>query len=503
MTRYLYICQYKPKNEQQPKKVEYLSIIGDNVHMDSPDTFKTALFSAFDEKLSWYDTVEMARLLTEYRNFHAHVENLLTTLLNKGSISSDPYKHDKKISDIEVPEESFYNESERNVVIGTRLSDFESILDFLCNYFKFSIATFTVDRIKKLIALNNVFQWNSLVTNSTKPNSRGLAECLVSIRQGTDTLTISVINDSISNAAKCVGTINTILKEITDFQREVYKIEVRKSVFEHPSFRSENLGNSISSHLQQIKKMFPAVMGKQPFYTELIEEILQEDLGADKEERRKALLSKLEVKKVESVKKEKEIDTKEILMDAVRTLTGIVPQFEQILVKIDENKKVLDSEQTSMWVKFSALVRKAFKMTPLPVFYRLNIVDVLTKSQRTEVIEFDKFYSDLQRRIRYYISFSLKKTPGYQKLEALSDDKIVEFLITQLSECQKTMILLNALDDYYKTTVTPANLPKIRGIKMEMTAVKNTLVKTNQRKAEYSTIVEEQEQMKKLGIIHA
>ena len=64
-------------------------------------------------------------------------------------------------------------------------------------------------------------------------------------------------------------------------------------------------------------------------------------------------------------------------------------------------------------------------------------------------------------------------------------------------------ILLNALDDYYKTTVTPANLPKIRGIKMEMTAVKNTLVKTNQRKAEYSTIVEEQEQMKKLGIIHA
>ena len=38
---------------------------------------------------------------------------------------------------------------------------------------------------------------------------------------------------------------------------------------------------------------------------------------------------------------------------------------------------------------------------------------------------------------------------------------------------------------------------------MEMTAVKNTLVKTNQRKAEYSTIVEEQEQMKKLGIIHA
>ncbi len=471
--------------------------------MDSPDNLKIALFKAFDEKLSWYDTVEMPRLLVEYRNFHAHVENLLTTLLNKGSISSDPYKHDKKISDIEVPEDSFYNESERSVVIGTRLSDFESILDFLCNYFKFSIATFTVDRIKKLIALNNIFQWNSLVTTSSKPNTRGLAECLVSIRQGTDTLTISVINDSINNAAKCVGTINSILKEITDFQREVYKIEVRKSVFEHPSYHSGNLGTSISAHLQQIKKTFPAVMGKQPFYTELIEEILQEDFGSDKEDRRKAVLAKLEVKKVEAVKKEKEIDTKEILMDAVRTLTGVVPQFEQILSKIDENKKVLDGEQTSVWFKFVVLARKAFNRPPVPVLYRLTIVDVLTKSQRTEVIEYDKFYSELQKRIRYYVSFSLKKTPGYQKIETLSHEQIVQFLITQLSECQKLMVLINALDDYFKATVTPVNASKIRGLKMEMTAIKNTLVKTNQRKAEYSTIVEEQEQLKKLGIIHA
>ncbi len=480
-----------------------MTIIGDNSTMDSSDNFKTVLFNAFDEKLSWYDSVEMPRLLAEYRNFHAHVENLLTTLLNKGSISSDPYKHDKKISDIEVPEESFYTESERNVVIGTRLSDFESILDFLCNYFKFSIATFTVDRIKKLIALNNVFQWNSLVTNSTRPNSRGLAECLVSIRQGTDTLTISVVNDSISNAAKCVGTINTILKDITDFQREAYKIEVRKTVFEHPSFYSENLGSSIPSYLQQIKKIFPAVMGKQPFYTELIEEMLHEDFGHDKEEKRKALLAKLEVKKIETVKKEKEIDTKEILMDSVRTLAGIVPQLEQILQKLEENKKILDSEQTGFLTKVTSFIRKLFNMAPVPVFYRITIVDFLTKSQRTEVLEYDKFISELQRRIRYYMSFSLKKTPGYQKIEALSDDKIVELLINQLSECQKLMIMLNALDDYFKTTISSVNLPKIRGIKMEMTAVKNTLVKTNQRKAEYSTIIEEQEQMRKLGILHA
>ena len=36
---------------------------------------------------------------------------------------------------------------------------------------------------------------------------------------------------------------------------------------------------------------------------------------------------------------------------------------------------------------------------------------------------------------------------------------------------------------------------------METTAIKNTMVKTNQRKAEYAAYVEEQSQMKKLGIL--
>jgi len=64
--------------------------------MDYPETFSKELFSAFDAKLAWYDEEELPRLLSEYRKLHAYVENLINTLLNKGSIHEDPYKHDKK-----------------------------------------------------------------------------------------------------------------------------------------------------------------------------------------------------------------------------------------------------------------------------------------------------------------------------------------------------------------------------------------------------------------------
>ena len=79
----------------------------------------------------------MIKILEEYRNLLGVVNNLINLLEKKGLIQPDPYKHDKKISDIAVPEEIPFLDSERSMVIGARLSDFESMLDFICNIFKF------------------------------------------------------------------------------------------------------------------------------------------------------------------------------------------------------------------------------------------------------------------------------------------------------------------------------------------------------------------------------
>ena len=219
-----------------------------------------------------------------------------------------------------------------------RLSDLESAFTFICNYLTFSVASLTLDRIKKLTALNAAFQWNSVSTNSTKPNARGLAEILATVRQGSDSLAISVVNDSISNAGKSTAIINGILKNLVDFHKEMYKIEIRKILFSHPSFVNANPALNAQAYMAQIKKVYTSVMGKQPFYTELIEEILVENFGPNAEKAQRDILEKLRVEKSETVVKEKTIDTKEILMDSVRILTGIVPQLTQIISKLEENK---------------------------------------------------------------------------------------------------------------------------------------------------------------------
>ena len=94
----------------------------------------------------------------------------------------------------------------------------------------------------------------------------------------------------------------------------------------------------------------------------------------------------------------------------------------------------------------------------------------------------------------------VKKAPGYVKIESQEEKSILEYLSKQISECNHLMQLLTALDEYFKSAPAAENRSKIKGLKMELTSLKNCIVKTNQRKAEYTALIEEEEQLKKLGI---
>ena len=469
--------------------------------METSDNFNKQLFELAEAKKNWYDTEEMIKILEEYRNLLGVVNNLINLLEKKGLIQPDPYKHDKKISDIAVPDEIPFLDSERSMVIGARLSDFESMLDFICNIFKFSVATVSVERIKTLLALNNYFQWNSLVPNSAKPNTKGLAEIIHAIKMGTDTLSVSVLNETINYASKTVSRINGLLKELTDFQKEIYKIEIRKCIFEHPSYSHEKSQKSNQDALQQIKKLFPQVLGKKPFYSELIDELIQEEYSPEKQKFRETLLKKFEISSNKKEEKKIQINTKELLMDAVRALGAAAPLFEQIVQKVDENHKVLQSEHNGFLDKLLALIRQAFNRPEKPVVYTVTVTEPLTQSRKQEDINYQDFITDINRRRRTYNSFSIKKAPGYVKIENQTEKAIQEYLAKQISECNRLMQLLAALDEYFKSAPAIENRPKIKGLKMELTSLKNCIVKTNQRKAEYTALIEEEEQLKKLGIV--
>lgn len=468
--------------------------------MENENNFTETLIQALDAKAQWYDLEELPRILENYRLLHTCIKVLFDFLVKKALITPDPYKVDKKISDIKPLENTQFLENERSIIMGQRFSDYESTLDFLCNYYKFSVSQLTLTNVKKLVDLNNSITWNSFSANSNKVNTRVLSTLIFSARQSSDALTASMVNDNLSKASQALNDINAALKDYTDFQKEWYKGQVRKNVLLNPNFDANKANSDPASELQQIKKNFTSGMGKTPFYNELIEEIIQEDQGEKKEELQKKLLAKLNVQKEADKKTVKRVDTKALIMGALQVLGSTPPQIGAIAQKIHDNHDLLLSEHNSFMDKLKRALRKAFGIAEKPVVYNLIIVEQTTGAKRTERIEYQAFMSELATKAKRYASIAQANSPNYQKIFAMPEEKIADFVASQISECNHLMVQLNALDEYFKATANPMNKSKVKGLKIDIATLKNSIVKANQQRVEYTSYIEEEAQMKRLGI---
>ena len=190
---------------------------------------------ALTRKQEWFNTERLQEMLNHYRMHYTCIKNLNDLFIKKSLIEKDPYKLDRRISDIVPTDTSAFNDSDTPHVLGARLSDYEMMLDFICTYYRFSVENITVSRIKTMLELNKTFDWENLSVNSASMNTKALASVVQSARTNAPAVLMSAINDSLEKSAQSISQINRLLAELIDFQRELYKGRLRKDNFEHPA----------------------------------------------------------------------------------------------------------------------------------------------------------------------------------------------------------------------------------------------------------------------------
>lgn len=255
------------------------------------DNFVNELQTALNKKQEWYNSVRLQEMLMQYRLMYTCVKNLFENFVKKSLIVPDPYRLDKKISGIVVPETSEFAESEIAKVFGERFSNYETMLDFICTYFRFSMENFTIQKVKQLLDLNKVFEWDNLSSNSTRMNTRALAMVVSNAKKGAPNVVQSMINDSLDKCAQSTGEINKILTELSVFLRELYKGGLRRDLFDHPDFDKAKAAESSEAELAEIKRLYTKVTGKKNFYTDLVNEIIEEDHALIKTEDERQFLN--------------------------------------------------------------------------------------------------------------------------------------------------------------------------------------------------------------------
>jgi hypothetical protein len=451
------------------------------------------LSEGLQERLQWLEKSEMPKLKEEFRMFHTAFYSIYSLFIKRRIINEDPYKQDVKVADIEVPETGPFPETEKIAKLSIRLSQFDNQLDFLVNFYQFSIETLPIEKIKRIIALIKYIDWAHFVIDSNvSANTKAMVEMITLAKNGADPLSMNIINDALSGLHKATGTITSCLKVVADYNREAYKLEIREKI-------TGTMQPADAAQVSQIKKKFGAVISGKPFYPDLVEEVIREDYSKDGEKLREQILKKLDVPDTKPKIVKPQISFKTILIEGFFAIGGAGSILAEIEPKMNENAEVLENRRKSLWEKIKKLMQQVMNKEPEPVIYDVEYLDTNRGIKVREKVDFNNLQKDMEQKIRAFQNIS-SRGAGLSKLESMDETQLVGILERNIRDVQSLHKTLSALDDFFKAAVDKEDRDRVKGIKPELGSMKNAIVRANQKRYEYSAQKEEEEQFKRLGI---
>jgi hypothetical protein len=462
--------------------------------------YQTRLSEALEQRREWLEKTELVRLKEYLRTYQASFSSLYTIYLKKGLINEDPYKHEAKIGELEIPEAGPLSDAERLDQLSIRLSSFDNQLDFLVNFYQFGVEFLNLDRIKRILGLVRYVDWVHLNPDAHAANTRAVAEITNQSRLGIDPIALSVINGALGSLSKSTAAVMVILKELTDYHKEYYKHEVR-GVMDGMGAADANAAgaNAAAINIAAVRKKIAAALPGRPFYQELVEEVIKEDFSKDGPALRENVLKSLAVAASTPKAAKAKVSFKAILLEGVHVIGSTSATLSETGVKLDENEALLANRKKGFWEKVKDLLQQMMNKAPDELIYELSYMDATRGAMVREKIDFHKFRAEMERKNR--ILFSLGVHGSAQgKLDAMGEDQLIVFLERTIRDVQSLHRTLGALDEFFKAEVPKEDRDKVKGIKPELGAIKNAIVRANQLRHEYSAQKEEEEQMKRLGI---
>ena len=452
--------------------------------------YTETLSQALMARKDWLERSELVKLKEELRIYQISYSVLYNMFLKKKLINEDPYKQETKISELAVPEVGPFNEAKRLEQVSLRLASYDSQLDFLVNFYQFAVDFMNLERIRRIVGLVRYVDWLNLTPDSKSPNTKAFAELTNNAKAGGDSITLNIIGESLTKLPKCTTTIMGILRDITAYHKETYKLNARNAI----------AGMSASEATPaNIKKKMSGAMPGTPFYQEYIEELIKEDYSSDGPEMKEAILKSLQVADDKPKATKPKVSYKDILLSGIQALGSATSVLTEIAQKIDENQTILENRKKGLWEKIRQLLRSMVNSDPEEVVYELQFIDQATGAEVWEHLHFYQFRIDLDKKVKIYGRMA-GQGPFINKLKSMEEEQVFAYLDRAIKDLQSLHRILVSLDEYFKSSVPREDRDQIKGIRPELASVKNCFVKANQIRHDYSAQKEEEEQMKKLGI---
>ncbi|MDR3201416.1 MAG: hypothetical protein LBT68_08140 [Spirochaetales bacterium] len=445
------------------------------------------------------ERIVLPKLKEDFRIIHSAFRIVHSILLKKGFIHEDPYKSETKLSEIVLPSNKGFSDGEKIDQMSIRLSSYEVQLDFLLNFYQFSMEFLDISRIRLVAGLLRYINWEQLGSAAPDSVTRALAELITKAKTGADALSVGLLNDSLEQIRKTVPVCFKPLKDITDFSRELYKMDMRTKVFSSLSVKPGSPVNK-EDLVRQVKRIFPSVMQGKPFYPELAGEVIDEDYGPEGAKHKETIIQRFTIKEAKPKTVQQKVSFTEMLLDSIKTMASSSRYLEDAIRKLIENNTLMQNRKTGFMEKFKLWLSQISNKQEEDAAYELEYFDSVTSTTKREKIQFEAFVTDVQKRARTFNGISVRGGVMYSRMEKSDESTLFSFLEKQMGELSIAYRRLQGLDTFFKSEVPREQRASLHGIKIELTAIQNSMARATQKKHEYVARKEEYEQMKKLGI---
>jgi hypothetical protein len=469
--------------------------------MSESEGFQVRLEAAIEGKRQFLEEKTLPRLKESFRVFQNLFENLYNVLLRKALVQEDPYKYEQKISEVTIPPKGDILDSEKGEQISQRLSAFHAQVEFLNTYYQFSLEFIDLQRIRRIIGLVQYINWTRVTETSPEATTAVLAETLGKIRPGSDNISTRIISASLAQMQSLSRTILAQLKEMLGFQRQTYKLMLRQGLL--PPIH-QTLGKlyavSPDKAYEKSKIVFASSMKGKPFYRDLVVELLQEEFAEDADKLRERALTALKIPQEKPVESRKKPDYKGILKEAARLMFPAGGHLQDALRKIVNNEEILQKSRRDLGGKLRFWLQKVFQNREPSRTIEIRYFDSRSSTTQTETIDFRKFVDRVRRKSSLFAALSQPDSTSFARLSAASEQQIDGFLKKNLGELQLLHRRLQGLSECFRQEASKEQKDQLKGIKIELSGLKNCIVRANRKRYEYVALKEEEVRLQQLGV---
>ena len=189
-----------------------------------------------------------------------------------------------------------------------------------------------------------------------------------------------------------------------------------------------------------------------------------------------------------------------VVVDREERLGDWAELIRDALRKVVANQELLEKNRRGFGGRFRSWLQKRFQSREQSWLVEIRHFDPRTSTTQSESIDFQKFVESVRRKSSLFDALSQPDSTSFVRLSEASEQQIDTFLRKNIGELQLLYRRLQGLNEHFRKEPPAEQKEQIKGIRIELSGLKNCVVRANRRRYEYVALKEEEVRLQQLGV---